>query len=113
MPFCSYLERNDSGHLVANLNQYGNASCEWVSLPAIEWSLLGFNISGVGWATNETFSGALPLECPSCASCPGDGSGPIDYSVSGAIFVFFFGVTLGFWLLAKKLGLILEALRRW
>ena len=113
MPFCSYLERNDSGHLVANLNQYGEASCEWVTLPAIEWSLLGFSITKVDWATSEAFPGALPLECPSCPSCPGGGSGSVDYAVSGAFFVFCFSVTLGFWLLAKKLGLILQALRRW
>ncbi|HQC80829.1 MAG TPA: hypothetical protein PLS67_09995, partial [Accumulibacter sp.] len=38
---------------------------------------------------------------------------PYDYTGAGAIWAFFFTTTLGFWLVAKKAGLILEAVRKW
>jgi hypothetical protein len=31
---------------------------------------------------------------------------------AGAIFTFFFGVTLGLWFLSKNIGLVLQAIRR-
>jgi hypothetical protein len=35
-----------------------------------------------------------------------------DYASMGAVFSFFFSVTLGVWLLSKNLGVILQAIRR-
>jgi len=38
---------------------------------------------------------------------------PFDYAGATAIFSFFFAFTVGCWIVAKNIGLILEAVRRW
>jgi hypothetical protein len=39
-------------------------------------------------------------------------SNPIDYAEAGTVFSFFFGVTLGAWFLAKNIGMVLHAIRK-
>ncbi|MDR2924450.1 MAG: hypothetical protein LBU76_00570 [Azoarcus sp.] len=42
----------------------------------------------------------------------GGDAGEIDYSSGGAVFGFFFSVTVGLWFLAKCAGVVLQAIRR-
>lgn len=38
---------------------------------------------------------------------------PFDYAMAGAVFSFFFTFTLGCWVVARNIGVILAAVRRW
>jgi len=38
---------------------------------------------------------------------------PFDYALAASFWVFAFSFTVGIWFLAKNLGLILEAIKRW
>jgi hypothetical protein len=38
---------------------------------------------------------------------------PVDVAQASQVFSFFFGVTLAIWLIAKKCGLVIQAVRRW
>jgi len=105
LAFCSFLERNQNGHLTANLNKFGDdAECNWVSMPIVEWRI--FSSSSPSWATTESFSGAGGL------SCPVVNDGDINYSAAASAFTLFFGVTVGLWLLSKNLGAVLNAIKR-
>jgi hypothetical protein len=109
MPFCAFFERNEKGQLTANLNRFGDeAECKVIVMPDIEYSIYFNNIDSIGWATNDSFPEAGPMTCPA----PGGATSEIDYVQVGAIFTFFFGVTLGFWFLAKNLGIVISAIRR-
>jgi len=108
MAYCSYLSRDANGFLVANLNKFGDeAKCDWVMVSKFEWDIFGIS-SPVVWATTQNAPGGASLTCPS-----GGADAGIDYPAAGAFFTFCFSVTLGFWLLAKKAGLVLHAIRRW
>jgi len=42
----------------------------------------------------------------------GSSGNEVDFVLAGSVFTFFFSVTVGLWFLAKNLGVILQAIRR-
>lgn len=72
--------------------------------------LITYSLISKPTSTNTTSNRSGTLQLASC----GTPDAPVFDPVSaGAIFIFFFSSVVGLWIVAKNIGLILEAIKRW
>lgn len=77
------------------------------------------NIAGLWYWSEYTTTGGVwtlaynsPMAMVNFASCVPSGQ-TFDYALASSFWVFAFSFTVGCWYLAKNLGLILQAVKRW